>query len=296
MNKKDYIKVIEQMNKEYQEIYNCTTLKKKRTLKTILKLASKLQLKKLFYIFVRRKQSSIKISEPIYNKKSGKKVVYTCILNDYDNLMDPMVVTDNTDYIVFSDNKNIAKNSQIWKYRSIPKNIIVKCENNPVLINRYIKMHPKEFFGNYDLAMYIDGSIKIISDISDCFCYINDKTGLAVHNHRCRCDIYSEAKACISQNFGNKKKIRMAIEKYKKENFPENYGLFEVGIIAIDLNNVKSLKILNDWFEEFIKSGTLRDQMSFTYILWKNKFKYEDVGVMAVNISKNYKFRIYNHK
>ncbi len=305
MDKEEYIKAIEELNQDLKQLYSLPYYKKHRDKILIRKLIKTGRYKlafrtKLNYLKTKLNRFLIKkenkrISETTYNetnkKIAGKKVLYTCILNNYDSLYTPLLETENTSYIVFSDNKDITKNLKCWKYKAIPLYIKKKCNNNPILINRYIKMHPHELFKEYDLALYVDGSMRVISDISSLFTKINDKTGLAMHLHPKREDIYEEAKACIRQSLGNKKNIKKLIQKYKQEGFPHNYGLFEAGIIAIDLKNKNSKNILNYWYQHFIESETGRDQLSLTYILWKLNYKASDMGVLGSNLNDNHKFR-----
>lgn len=156
-------------------------------------------------------------------------------------------------------------------------------------------MHPFELFPNFDLALYIDGSVRVMSDVAELFYKINDKTGLAMHAHPKRNDVYEEAKACIKSSLGNKKYIKQLIAKYREENFPTKFGLFEATVIAIDLHNKKALEIMNKWWEEFLKSKTGRDQLILTYVLWKLNYSYDDMGILGENLAANAKFRRTSH-
>ena len=42
-------------------------------------------------------------------------------------------------------------------------------------------------------------------------------------------------------------------------------------IIITDLKNEEAKKFLNDWWNEFISTKSLRDQISLQYVVWKNK-------------------------
>ncbi len=302
MNEKKYIQAIEELNKEYLNFTHSKIYLKNNRKRKFKILVKNLAFKRLYFAFktyiYNKFNKANKISTILkntYNLKRGNKVVYTCIMNKYDKLRSPLLRTKNTDYFVFSDDPNIIKETSCWQYKEISEKIKKKCNNNPILINRYIKMHPHELFKEYDLALYVDGNVRVISNIEECFGYINDKTGLAMHDHSKRNDVYEEAKACIKLNKGNKKNIKQLVKEFKEENFPYNYGLFEAGVIAIDLKNKNSKIILNDWYQDFIKSETERDQLTLPYVLWKNNFKFIDVGILGNNLYDNPKFRIYDH-
>ena len=79
------------------------------------------------------------------------------------------------------------------------------------------------------------------------------------------------------------------------EKFPRNFGLFECNVIVSDLNNDKSKRILDAWWNEFLNTDVKRDQLIFPYVLWKLGYKFNNVGYLGNNVYKNYKLHINNH-
>ena len=71
--------------------------------------------------------------------------------------------------------------------------------------------------------------------------------------------------------------------------------MLEATIIVTDLKNKVAKKLLNDWWDEFISTESLRDQISLQYIVWKNKLKIDDIGVLGNNLYRNPKFRVNIH-
>ena len=233
-----------------------------------------------------------------YEKKNENKrpkvVVYTCITGKYDDLIEPLIKVENIDYIAFTDIPEC--NSNIWEKREIPKHI-ADCNNN-IFINRYIKFHLKELFKNseYEYAIYIDGNIKVISDLTDFVYGINDKTGLAIHRHQYRDCLYDEIEVCRLIKKGNYKKMKEQKEKYKNEGFPKKFGLYECNVIVSDLKNENAREILDAWWDDFKNSESYRDQVSLPYVIWKKKYKFNDIGSLGNNVYKNPKIRIEDHK
>ena len=305
----DYFLAIEKINQDYKNLYNIKDVSRYISKKMLFDLFKQhryyrlykeilLRFSKLISFKNQNKNNFNYSSNLSYNTiiNNKKIVVYTCIIGNYDILRKPAIKVPQIDYVVFSDNENLKQNKKGWQYQSIDDEIKKKCKNNPVLINRYIKMHPSEFFENYDYSLYVDGSIQIISDVRKCLAQIKNKSGLAIHSHHSRVDVYEEINACLIQGLGNTEAIKLLNSKYKKENFPKHYGLFEAGIIACDLNNKIAIKILNSWYEEFFKSNVLRDQLILPYVLWKNKLKKEDVGILGFYIDYNPVFRRHVHR
>lgn len=257
--------------------------------KIIIRHRKKIEEKKLYAHDPLSNNCKCSINKSIQDKKI---VVYTCITENYDKVLLPVYRNDNVDYIIYTNNKNIEIG--VWKKREIPKNI--QDLNNSILINRYIKMHPKELFENeYDYAIYIDGNIRTISDISSFVYCIKANTGLAIHRHCVRDCIYMEAEACKLYKKGDISNLQKQIKDYENDGMPTKYGLLECNVIVSDLKSENSTKILDEWWKEFVNSNSMRDQISLPYVLWKLKYNIEDIGNLGNNVRDNPKIQIVKH-
>lgn len=223
--------------------------------------------------------------------RNARVAVYTCIVGGYDQICDPVFANEGYDFFVFSDKK---VESSVWRNREIPKEIL-KLDDK-TLINRYLKMHPFEVFPEYDYAVYIDGNVCIASDVSALIGVADDgKTGFAMHHHVLRDCIYEEAEACILYGKGNPKKLKEQIAKYRQENFPTKYGMLEATVIIFNLRCKPCQELITEWWNEFLRSESKRDQIALPYILWKNGYKITDVGSLGSNVYKNPKFQVLSH-
>lgn len=304
--KERLIEAIECVNREKKELLNSREYKLGSNILKIIEYLKRLNIKAIHKkIVIRRKTkkdkkflsnvkpNNFKIPKEEFESVENKRiVVYTCITGNYDNAIKPLYNNDNVDYIILTNNDKLQHDG--WQEMKIDKKILDL--NNNVLINRYIKMHPAELFASkYDYAIYIDGNIRSVSDLSKLISYVNDKTGLALHRHQSRDCIYVEEKACELYGKGKKENLRKQVKNYKKEGFPENFGMLECNVVVTDLNNNIATNILNAWWKEFISSDSRRDQLSLPYVLWKNGFEIEDVGCLGTNVNKNDKIEIVKH-
>lgn len=287
---------LEQLNKMYldDDYYNFG-----KSMKKIFVKIKKIQIISIFRILFLHNyklKNRIKTEDIIYKKVDSKKnkiVIYTCITGNYDRIYDPLLIEDNIEYVLFTNNRNIKSN--IWKIVMISDEISKRCMNNNMLINRYIKMHPHLLFNDYDYSIYIDGNIQIISTISDFVSCINKNSGIAIHRH-CAFDcIYLEQKNCLAEKKGNKKNLKKQIKMYKSKGFPKKFGLFECNILVCDLKSEDAKLIFNEWWNDFILFSSYRDQISLPYVLWKNGYSSNDVGLLGYNVNKNYKIKINVH-
>lgn len=230
------------------------------------------------------------IEDEDYSNLENKKIaIYTCITGDYDVVREPLYCNKNIDYILFTNNTRIT--SQKWKIK------VLKDLNDydNVLLNRYVKMHPHEFLSNYDYSIYIDGSVKICADISSFINKINSKYGIALSKHSMRDDCQDELLACQIRKKGNIKRMQLIVKNYYNEGFPKHYGLLEATVIATDLNNILSKKILDNWWKEFYDSKVYRDQISLPYVLWKMKIFPDEIGTLSNDINHDLKIDSAGH-
>jgi len=218
-----------------------------------------------------------------------KIVVFTCITGNYEDLKDPLYISPNTDYFVFSD---IETNSSIWMYKSIPEKLNNYSSADK---NRYIKMHPYEFFMAYDYAVYVDGSIQIVSDITGLINLVSEENGVAVHRHVERDCIYKEAEICKIFRKGNYKKIEDTVSDYKSKGFPKDYGMVECSIIVYTIENAKAKNIIDEWWEEYMNKKCGRDQIIFPYVLWNHQMSIDDIATLGNNIYINSKICYIDH-
>ena len=236
-------------------------------------------------------------STPFYDDQiidDMRIVAYTCILGDYDVLQIPLVQFDNLDYVLLTDKPDkYQKYNHIFKVVKLPEEII---KMGSIYANRYVKLHPSHFFEGYDYSIYLDGNVRAIADIRQFVKLCSLRSGIAMHRHRERICIYKEAEVCLMLKRGDGNCLKAEMEHYKREGFPENFGMNEATIIATDLNNDISKKLLDEWWKEFVRAKSLRDQLAWPYVLWKNGFGIEDIGNLGSDIYKNSKVEMVRHK
>lgn len=236
------------------------------------------------------KIDNIENQEEFSNLSEKKIVIYTCITGNYDEVVDPMYCSNNIEYILYTNNEKIKSNK--WKV----KNIENDSNLNNILLNRYIKMHPHELFKNYDYSIYVDGNIKIFSDLSCWVNLLNEEYGIALSMHSTRNKLSDELKACEILKKGNIDKMKEQINQYLKDGMPDDYGLLEAPVIVTDLHSETSKKILDNWWNEFVKSNSYRDQIALPYTLFKMKIPICEIGKISNDIWHDPKIEKQEHK
>ena len=219
-------------------------------------------------------------------------IVYTCIFGNYDIPLEPIIKPNNCTYCIIGD--VVVPETSIWIKYDLKK-IQNKLEGlTDAEKNRFCKMFPHILFPNYSKSIYIDGNIKVITDLTE-FINIDSKYCLLFHWHKARKCVYEEAKACKKLKKASKKSINNYIAILEKEKFPRDYGMVECNVIVRDHTNVIMKKIMKDWWVQY-KKFVKRDQLSLPYVLWKYNILMKDVALLGNDVSKNWALRVMPHK
>ncbi|ENY9403085.1 glycosyltransferase domain-containing protein [Salmonella enterica] len=222
----------------------------------------------------------------------NKIAIYTCITGGYDFIKAPLKINDDIDYICFSDQKIPA--SYPWKIINI-SDLEISEGFDEKTINRAIKICPQKFglLEQYELTIYIDGSIEIIDDLSLLIDFVAKQDDVIfMYDHFLRNCLYDEAEECLLIGYDWYWNIRKQVRNYRQKGFPVSYGLFECGIIIRKKSQDLNI-IMWKWFEEYIK-GVKRDQLSLTYILWESNYHLCSLGESDARY-KNRHFKLHKH-
>jgi len=215
-----------------------------------------------------------------------KGVIYTTITGGYDDLIQHNCVNHNFDYVCFTDNEKLLKQKQvgIWQIRPLVFDKLDNTRNN-----RWHKTHPHVLFPEYDLSIYLDSNIDVLTP--KLFHFIDSEKKLLVPIHNSRDCIYAECQAVVAVKKDSPENVQKILNFLKKEHMPHHYGLTENCILIRWHNDSKIKKIMDQWWY-FIENYTKRDQLSFSYVLWKNDIKAIDISFEnARSDNKNYSFK-----
>jgi hypothetical protein len=212
---------------------------------------------------LRKKEDGLRPVMPKYTP--NKNVVYTCITGNYDSLSEPYEISDNFDYICFTDDTSLT--SKVWTIMPIPDEL---KDLSDVRKQRSIKINAHKYLSKYDLSIWVDANVDVRGDLNDFIStYCNDDSVVYIPEHPVRKCIYQEAIACEIGKKDSKEVMSTQMEKYKTEGYPKKNGLVQSNIMVRKHNDESCIKLMEDWWKE-IEENSYRDQLSFNYVLWKN--------------------------
>lgn len=233
------------------------------------------------------------ISEYFLNHANGKadRVVYSCISGDYDDVVTDFYPDPRYDYVLFTDSKKLLKNKYylFWQVKPLQFKELDSVRNA-----RWHKLHPHLLFPDYKYSVWIDSNVQIKGN--QIYNYLeeqvinNNLLASAIHPYR-NC-LYQEARECVQTRKDNPEVVYQQIDIIRKSGFPKNYGLFETNVLFRQHNNEHIISLMNEWWG-FIEKYSRRDQLSFTYVLWKNNEKCYSLGNNPLRF--NPEFKLYQH-
>ena len=195
------------------------------------------------------------------------KILYTTIFGNYDDLIKPSLPED-WDFKCFSEKNSIPL------YTDHTRN----AKKFKVLPHRYLK--------DYEYSIFIDGNMYVCGNVNELIeKYLSDSNIAFFDHNQNRMDprdcIYDEFNAIMqlgkndpNQNFKDDPKLMYdQVKGYQDEGYPSHNGLI-TGMVILRRHNEKDcIKVMEDWWTE-IQYGSKRDQLSFNYVAWKNKTKF----------------------
>ncbi|MFN3555779.1 MAG: glycosyltransferase domain-containing protein [Bacteroidales bacterium] len=219
------------------------------------------------------------------SEKVGRKVVYSCVTGDYDNIQPLFYKSKDCDYILFTDNPSLKPEG--WEVR-LMNNFPVQ---NRVLLAKMPKVLPHRFLKEYDYSIWIDGNYDLIGDISELISYLDTRPlGLFPHSNGHK-TIEQEALKVIELKKADPVIVKKQLRNYKSKGFPDNLGVYEAGILVRKHFDDHLMEVMEAWWHE-IKNYSARDQLSLPYVLWKHKL---DFKVLKGNNRKSELFVLRPH-
>lgn len=173
---------------------------------------------------------------------------------------------------------------------------------NPHETSNYMKSKIYRMFPNkcsklqgYDLAIYIDGNVRIISErfIEEILNsnIMDYEFGISKHNEQ-DC-VYNEIEISKRISKYDKNLLDRYTERYKTEQFPIHNGLYWAGFIVHNLNNTSPM--FEHWWKEcnYFGSVLTQDQVTLPYAIHKTKPNFK---LFEPEYKKDHWVRIYGHR
>lgn len=144
---------------------------------------------------------------------------------------------------------------------------------NPRLRARRHKLLSHQLYPEMEYTLWVDGCLTPIQNPWDLVeLYFKRPQHLFLFRHMQRNCVYQECEACIRLRKDAPAILRAVSSRYKQEGYPHNNGLAET--TAVLRKHTDEVKKFNEaWWEE-LRANSVRDQISFDYMMWKLGMEY----------------------
>ena len=208
-------------------------------------------------------KSGCLISAQMCEKGMKKYAIYTACIGGYDNILQPEIIDERFDYILFTDDVKVDRIG-VWQVRKIGY-----YNSNTIRIARYVKTHPEELLNDYHATLWLDANIQIVSSQVYERIYELYSQGIEIASvtHPTRDCVYDEAYELMRMKWEHDYVLFRWCSKMIREGFPPHYGMYETNILY--RRNTAKMKEFDELWWNCISKNSYRDQMSCTYSLWK---------------------------
>lgn len=202
-------------------------------------------------------------------KNKTKIAVYTCVTNNYDQIIHPHRQEENVDFFFFTNDPKIE--SSFWK--------VMMPVSPPRLasghdINRFHKLFPHQFLHAYRYSVYMDGNVRYSGKFSDLVDQLRiQNLALAAYSHSCKRSVEEEASTCVKENRLDSydlERIDYQLSHYKSDGFDTTTPITENNLIVRDHHHPTLPFTMSLWWSQLFEFSK-RDQISLQYAIWKTK-------------------------
>ena len=223
--------------------------------------------------------------------KKKNCVIYTSLVGGYDTLCQPQVISDNCDYICYSNDIS-ETHIGVWEIRKIPYD----SQDNSRL-SRFVKLNPHIVLSEYNYSVWVDSNIQILDG------YLYERVAEAIENdvlwgavkHPDKNCIYEDARSCACGGNESFFKIYSQCLYLKSSKYPDNNGLYENNVIFRRHNCIDVINISEQWWSLYLRYSK-RDQLSLCYVFWRNSFTPSLLFPPHINTWDKSHFRRLPHK
>ncbi|WP_116083508.1 glycosyltransferase domain-containing protein [Tropicimonas sp. IMCC34011] len=193
----------------------------------------------------------------------SERIVYTCVVGGYDKLFRPLAADTETRYIALTDDPNLRAPG--WEVQVIDLDL----ELSKSMQNRHCKCFPWKYLPLARTSIYVDGNVRILSNLSRLFDCADDGYDIVLFRHPKRNFVAEEVAECIARKkVQSREIIETEYSKLLEDGFVDIGHLTENGVIVRSHQSMELQNAMEHWWQ-FIQKFSGRDQISLHHCLHK---------------------------
>lgn len=198
---------------------------------------------------------------------NNSHVIYSAVFGDYDNIITPRCIYQNTDYVLFTDCADTTRMPEPWQavYVDWFDTVDVKYRNRRAA--RHFKALPHLYMPQHAVSIWMDMTHDVVMDPRAIEEKFLSNADIALFKHELRNCVYDEGLAVMKYGLDHVHRVQLQLRWYKAIRYPPGRGLWETPGVARRNTNVIA-KVNNTWWEMMCRFSS-RDQISLPYVLEK---------------------------
>ena len=205
-------------------------------------------------------------------------VVYMAPFGGYDQVREPWIVPDNIDYrLVTTD---VVPGTSAWKHVDPSDVMPPEVAGDPVLANRWCKMHPHLLFPQHQTSIYLDSNFLVASDLTALAAGLGAYP-VAMFRHKQRTCVYDEIRACIVKGKAPREDLEAHERLLRDHGVPQNRGFLEAPVIVRNHADQRCVDLMDAWWSAFLAGPSRRDQIALADALWQLGVEPGTIGTLG---------------
>lgn len=192
-----------------------------------------------------------------------RKVVYTCLTGNYDDLKEPLVYNPDWTHICYIDNHKMILKSRIGPYKILSVHNDLNLDS--VKLARRYKILALGV-ADFDIIVWHDANMRINCNLDELVEKYLGNSDLALATHPERDCLFDEGVACVKLEKDSKTIVLKQLLDYENFDMPKNYGLYATGVLLRKKFDGLTIEFYNRWWQQ-VREYSRRDQISFPYCL-----------------------------
>lgn len=213
--------------------------------------------------------------------------IYTTIFGNRDDLPTLNTSLRNVDFVCFSDREHESKDWEV---------IIVDKEFDSDNLNaKRFKVLPHKYLKGYDASLFVDANTFFHGNLDELLkCYLVHEP-FVMWKHPERSDLNWEVGAIIAHKRHRPLEVINQIKAYSEMGIPKDTGLAEGSFIWRTHDSVVLNLFMEEWWDHILTFSE-RDQLSLSFLMWKNNYRPKVLPDYLGNGRSNIYFSKFSHK
>ena len=201
-------------------------------------------------------------------KRLGRIGIYTALIGGRGALNDQ-------GFVAIGNRYNAYTNRPSYQHPQWVVTIVAsesgRDRENPARFAKQFKFHPEKY-SKGEIRIWADANVSLTEKMKEVLEDEMTRYDLFFFKHYTRDCVYDEAIEVITSGRDSAEIVESQMKRYRDEGFPEHFGLPECNVIVS--RETPEVRAFFELWEKEVESGSVRDQLSVSYALWKTKPNY----------------------